>query len=720
MGDTITSRFEGMAIELQSVEKRTPVTSGAAAGIRMSRESRNAEVNRITTDAVQTIETTIDKLVAGFVSPTSAASLRKTLGRISAEAYVLGKDTRGAVESGVKYVVPTDAVPMSRGAMGAETRQFASENYDNSPLRGAPELNAAYNLAAPVQSDAAELLFPTYAITPDQPGYTINISRTVLQRKLARSISGQVSDWGNINLLRAYRRPKLLQNDNLKVKPIWREESKASFVDVADAAPTDDEIADEAIKTSFLKCGVKVDLLALSQTQSMVARGLMNETDVLDRFAQLEKLLIKVGNDRVVLPVANFAGSQFTYAPQGDSRDMVLSFDVGNCPFTAKVKRQDASPLVTLKAVVDNNWTVQLNVAVSGRTNLRETTTVVRHGDLSVAAIIDESGSPVSLLAGAGKTLVDLFAGGEIIGYAVKTNRANLNLRVHGQLIDFREHKEFHGVGLKSPLTARRATSADNSNTFADVARLVEATHVAIEASAMNLVRETAEYLETYVTNPDPLGVGPDLLGSGRFYVIPRFVKHVLDVAKEVQVMNSSEKRSAIKGLLVAYLTEMATQLYVNGEYKSTLMGLYGPAHQKPVFAVLTTPRIASYLQIDGDLRTLGPEIECRVVTTIMEDFGSSDGSWEDLYMVPVIVGDERNNGPLVANFGTFAVAPEIVSSITIPRDGQTSVELTVTPRFEHYVNCPLMAHIRIESILDALGRTGLNVDVTSMPPATP
>lgn len=699
-----------------------PVSSLAVAGMRLANESRTPDHTRAIDDAVKSLQARLRAMAAEYIGDTAeTGGLIERISRAAAESAVLARDPRAAVSMPYNLKLPqgfseNDKI-MSQGLGFLEGRKLAVENYDNSDIQNAAQLTAAYNLTAPLQSEAAELLFPTFVVSPDQPGFNIAISRTVLQAKLQRGVSGAASKWGNVNLIRALRRPRLLNNDTLEIKPIYRKDDAVNveaFVDAALVEPTEDSSDGEVIMTSYLKTGYKVDLLALGQTNAMTARGMANETDALDRYVVLRDLLLKVGDDLVNIPVLNYSGAAFTFAPQGDSRKVTLAMDVDNAPLTYNVKKVNGSPLTSMAAMVTNKWTVRLALMVSGTSNLRDSITSVFHNNIAVESIVDENGNEVSLLAGAGKTFATLVGSGEIIGYKIKANRANLNLRQLGSLVDYRDHNEFHPIGLRAPISTRRAISDNQTNTFADVQRLVQYTHFTIEAEAMETVKKTAAYLSTYVTAPDPLGIGPDILGSGRWYVIPSFIPKNVKVDEEIMSEESSERRQDIKGLLVTYLTDMAANLYVDSELIAMMRAVYGPSHPKVTFALLTTPRIATYLQIDGELRTLGPDINVRIVTTINEDYK------DEIYMVPVIVGEGRNEQPSVANFGVLGYAPEVTSTVQVPRDGQMSTELTITPRFQHYVMCPVMGHLTVENLEDSLGRIDYNVNVVSMPSATP
>lgn len=707
MSQDLQSFMTGVADSMLNGEAMSPIMAGAVKGTRFSAESMQPEERKQHTTTMQNLQTLTKRLAVEQYGRDDYQI--EGVARSAALGYLSGKDPKAFIDRKVTLEGNLQDVTVV-GSMGLESRKVAMENYDNRDTHNAPVLTAGYNMAAPLQSAAAEMLFPTVVISPEQTGWMFEINRVVLQNKLRRGISGKPSDWGETPLIRALRNPDLLRNDLLAVKPVYRDDSKEFFVSDTVALPTETMSNGEAILTSYLATRKEVDLIAVSSTTAMAGAGLPNETDSLDTYGVMKHLLVKIGEDCIDLNVGMMFGSAYNYAVQGDSRKMVLNLELDNIPVNKDLKAIGDKALVTLAAIKTNEWTVYLGLSANGSLNLRTSQSVVYGNAVVVKHIVDKDGNLVPTTTGSGKTLADLVASAEVIGYKVDTKRSNLNLRLNGQMVAHRQARELVPVGLGSPLMARRAISDDGSNTFADVQDLINQTHIAIEAAAMRAIRDTADSLRSYAKMPDPSGVGPSVLGCGRYYVNPYFLEDEIDVAAEIDSLTSGARRDDIRGLLTTRITDMVNRMFVNGEYKSMLTWMYGASHPKPCVGIVTTPRVESYLMISGDPRTLGTGYDVRCETTINNKYD------DEIFFTFIVNGDERNTKPNLANFGTFFWAPEVVTTINIPRDGQMSTEVVVTPRFQYSVNLPIMGYIKVKNLLDSLKSISLNVINTPTP----
>ena len=118
-----------------------------------------------------------------------------------------------------------------------------------------------------------------------------------------------------------------------------------------------------------------------------------------------------------------------------------------------------------------------------------------------------------------------------------------------------------------------------------------------------------------------------------------------------------------------------------------------------PVVIIGTDPVIARYLNVTGDLRTLGGEFDVRVVSTL--DYRVAG----KIFISFGVFDESRNVSPNPMNFGNLAWAPELVLTTNISRGGQISKETVVSPRFLFVVNLPILTVLEISNISDVVNR---------------
>ena len=151
-----------------------------------------------------------------------------------------------------------------------------------------------------------------------------------------------------------------------------------------------------------------------------------------------------------------------------------------------------------------------------------------------------------------------------------------------------------------------------------------------------------------------------------------------------------------IRAILVNMCHDVARQMYRVSECSAD------DKTPIPTVVVMTSAVIARYLNATGDLRTLGGEFDVRVVT--IYDYRVAG----KIFLTFGVFDESRNTAPNPLNFGNMAWSPEVTIVLPIARNGQISRELAVTPRFLHFVNCPILGTIEVDNIPDVLNKQPL------------
>ena len=588
----------------------------------------------------------------------------------------------------------------------AVSTRMSLEAYDDRENRNAAVYSIAYNMQAARQDEFGETLFPTIVVTPDNVGFIISVRLMMVYDELNRSVSGALANYNKKNIIRAIADPTILKNEATRVIPVNRVDSLAKFVAPADVAAYSVSLEGESIQTAPLKVGVPVDLIGISQTDALLANGVMDVTDSLDPAVVLQNVYVKVGANVIKVATQDLPLSTFNYTPQNNYRVSVLNFETKSALITLNTKKVDGSALAgDMALVAAHDYSVRVKLVVNGQLNIETGETAVYGNLVSVESVKDSSGNELSLTAaGDGKTIGDAINLGTIIGYDLKAYRSNANRRQRGQLIDTTYFSQAYNVALRSPITAIHPVTTDGQNDAADLNTLITTTRIRTSNAAVTALLDAATMLAGYVDARDPAGVGPDVLGVGRWFVRPTYFHEVVDMNDVVDSIQSHQRAADIQAALVNKVRDHAYNMYRDSEYKAAADAQAGGLAPVPVVIVATDPVIARYLNVVGDLRTLGGEFDVRVVSTLDQRVAGK------IFITFGVFDESRNTTPNPLNFGNMAWTPELTVTLPISRNGQISKETAVQPRFLHVVHLPVLSVLEISNIPDVTNKIALNM----------
>ena len=191
-------------------------------------------------------------------------------------------DMRGFASRGLA----TESIEGQKGVVGAASlsdafarRLPAMEAYDESNNRDSVVYTVAYNFLAAKQNDFGEAFYPTHVVSNDNIGVTVSLRLIQVYDDIKRNVNGALARFNRKNIVKALIDSTILKNEMTRVVPVVRAQSLANFVDPAlvPAAPV--MLEGESINTAPLKVGVEMDLIGLSQTDTLLAAGVMDRTD---------------------------------------------------------------------------------------------------------------------------------------------------------------------------------------------------------------------------------------------------------------------------------------------------------------------------------------------------------------------------------------------------------------------------------------------------------
>lgn len=636
-------------------------------------------------------------------------------------ANILAGDIKASFMAPVRRQISVEngVIAQTNVSDGTFERTSSLEAYNEADLRNSAIFTCTYNYQSVRQDEFGETLFPTIVQSSDQAGITINVKLMTVFNGVERNISGAFQSFNRKNIIRAIADSTVLYKDTNKIVPVVRSESTAKFVDAADVAVAAVVIDEESINTAPIKIGTEVDILALSQPASMVAKGVNDQTDTLEAAVSLSNIYAKFTNgvvgggnltDVIKLPTLNIPYSNFVFNPQDNYKQALLNFTTDSITISKNQKRVDGSALTYLTAVDSADWSVRLKVNVTGSVNVETGRLIVNGTKIEVYKVmLNTDGTEVSIASGPGQTFAGLVAAGAIIGYDVLGYRTNANRRQRGQLINVTEYNQIYNVPLRAPITAQHPINMNQQIDSSDVQTLINTTRTRTSNDAVKALIDFGTTLKGWKNVRDAANAGPDTLGVGRFYVLPQYLEESLDIPDTLNSITSADRTLDIQAAIVNRIRFMAISMFVASEYKAASDALSGGMAPIPTVTVATDPTIASFIMSPGDLRTLGAEFNLRVVSTLDLRMRGK------IYVTFGVFDESRNQQPNPLNFGNMLWYPETVVTANISRNGAISRETVVQPRYLFINNLPILGLINVTGLDAALKKTAIDfLDITT------
>ena len=697
--------------------------SGASfAGLAMNTESYGGVSKKIGEDRIDMAQSALDHVMESLEQNirdlTGRATYKFTPAqRIAAEqAAMLAADPRSVL---ARKISRPDVKGLIEPAVGdvAETRLLSAEAYDERVNNSAILYSMQYNAQAALQEEATETWWPTITVPNDNAAFTIEVKRWFVYDAIERQANGDVADFKRINLVRAARNPDLLNTNDTTGYPVFRNSSADQYWDKTAAG----SVVTQSIKpdrnrtlvTAPLRPGVTRDLLGLSQTDEMLNAGPMNQTDSLDTKFTLRTIYVEFTDptDPTVKETFKFntsviPSSEYTYVLQGGYREMQLNFRTSDLMLDKNSKTFDNAVPTLLAGLATSELMFRLETRASGNVDIQDGKEVLDPSASGVKPIACWSNTKqeLPLNAAPAAAIAAILATGKIIGYDLTYYLANSNRRLFGQLMDTRSERQMYYIPLRSPVSIQHPAHVDPSVDAIDIQALLTHTRFRLVNEGIRKIHETYGALTQFASSNDGSIDPPNVLGVGRFYVKP-VRKHLpLDVTSTVMNLTSEDARANIQAVIVNHIRQMGIEMFIESEYAPANSAMHGGVAPMPELIVLCSPDIEAYITVPGELRTMGGSpIPIRVVSHIDQTLSGR------IYMTFGQFGANRNTEVVPLNSGNLFWSSELVLSGTINRQGATSRETMVQPRYFFLSHLPVIGLIEVTGIPGALARTPID-----------
>jgi hypothetical protein len=579
------------------------------------------------------------------------------------------------------------------------TGQPAMEAFDERELSTHLPFSVAFAAFAARQDEFAEAFFPTVVITPDQAGLDIEITIPKVFTNGNHPANGVATDFGKRNLIEAAVNFEILKDEATKLVPAVAVDGSnaAIFVPEAKRGNRFIRVAGVDVPTRPLAVGKEINLISASAYAPLLGNGVLNHTDAVDSSIVLEDVLISwgdAGDAGVKFDTLHLPRNAFNKSVEGNYREMQLNFGSKHLIVDATKEAVDGTVPDAFAAVVSNNYKVYLDVSLAGSLNTEFSTVKLGSFPVTVDKILDANGNEVGLSAGAGAAVKAALEAGTVIGYTLKANRTNSNLRTRGHVVDTTVERERHTIPLGSPIIYPSPVHATGRDS--DIKVAINAARFRNSNMAVTALLSYQDALAAVVKGPKRTdGIVPGIAGAGRWVVQPWYESQKLDVSASMTSDKSYERAADVSLTLVNAIRDMAYRMYRDSWYQAALDSASGGSGEKPTLLIGTDSVIERHLMVSGDDRTFGTAFDKFKVVSSLD---------KRVYGKIFLTFTRGSADPSdVLSFGTHAWMPELTSSLPINRAGATYREAMVQPRNLHVPKLPILGVIEVQNLSKAL-----------------
>jgi len=185
------------------------------------------------------------------------------------------------------------------------------------------------------------------------------------------------------------------------ITPVVTESNKHYFVDPEVVPHQTMELWGEEVITAPYRPGVHYQLLKISQTESQLARGILDQTDYLDSSVELTSIVVKFDGRVIHFYPKPIGPSCYDHATEDSRRRLSLSF----------------RGLFHLDLATTGDYFLWVNIGLESRINLETSELITFGGTIELNSIEGKRGTQKA--SDVFEHARSLVAGAEIIGYTL-------------------------------------------------------------------------------------------------------------------------------------------------------------------------------------------------------------------------------------------------------------------------------------------------------------
>lgn len=608
-------------------------------------------------------------------------------------------------------VTVVDSVNGVYGHRAEHAYTLSQEAFDDRELINNLPFSVVFNIQAARQNEFGEAFYPTLVVSPDQATVDVTVRRAMVFNEVRHELSGKPMDFHRRNLVEAVLDYTVLDNQSTKIVPMYvsggPNDNTANYSTAVGTATV--KQGNELVPTRPLKFGNTFNLLGLSQTNTVQATGVLDNTDTIDHRVVLDNVYITVAsasvaapNNLAVLkfPTANLIRAGFLKSQEGYDREVMLNFVTDNLPVTYLTSdiSDPATPSDTLgylNITSRQGYVLMLGLNVSGRGNLELGNFDLETSKVSIVKVLNKltDGTVVEItdpvIIAALKAEYTFTAD----SFELDARRSNLNRRTRGIQVTSVDQNERFVIPLGQPISCPNPIT--NTRTATDMSAPITAARIINDLNAVTKLFKYADLLSSLELSRDYAVPVPNIEGIGRLMIRPFYEEYELDLLEVTASLKSQDRAADVSAAFVNKIREMSYRAYRDSALQPALDAATGGTGERPVLLIGTDPVILRHIIVSGDTRTVSIAFDHKIVCSY--DLRIRD----HIFMTFV---REKVAGPDPLSFGFMAWMPELATQVNITRQGAVYNETMVQPRSLHVNTCPILMKIKVKNLDKAVG----------------
>ena len=661
---------------------------------------------QLATDSMALLQTTAEDTIA--IAMEGANDFSAVNISAAAKGAALALDVAAGAEKALTMPTLKGSV-VNFDALGVEDYTDATdvsvEAFDGQSVNSAAYYTFAYNLIASKQDAFGETLFPTIVIDPTAAGANVETRVENLTEQILRSNSSSDKlKMKKTSIVKAMvNSGSALADDKNRLIPVSRPSSAAVLIPALEFTT---KVTGEEITTAPIKIGATVPLMGISQTDAMLAKGVMDNTDSLDRRVVLDNVYYNLTDSSDVVSnlrfdVSAFPFNNFTYSTQDDSKDIALSFSTSGFVINTSNTKQVDGTASTALAELPADHDIVLKLVMHGNGNTADGDVAVYASAIELVEVRNAAGDIVPSTDASYADFAALIEKMNIIGYTLEAYTTNSNLRNMGQLVTVDTNNQIYVVPVRSGITIQKPLS--NANGIDNDANYLKSqVTIAGIRTSLSAVKTLTDFADT-MRNATANGIDMsrlELMGAARHLVNPYYLNRTIDLAATVDSIKSSERDDDISSAIVANIKKQVLAMKAASNYGPAYKVSTGGLGGNITVVIATSDTIAGYIPEDI---SIGGGFNVKVVSS------ANDLMTGRLFATFIIDDGKRNEKPNPLNFGQMFWRPEISAEVTKQLNGATIRALITNPSFLHAINLPVLTEFNITGLDAVLSKVTQN-----------
>ena len=709
--------------ETMNTMKNKPRVDDAVSDYLFNRASISTEDARyeVVKSAVNGFDKAVESILNGLqISSEESAANRVTDAQINSAKMIaaIAANPKAAIEKMAtlqpkapqanEYAVSLENLNVDGVVSGDSVRALVSqEAFDGQQLNNAIYFSIAYNIGASVQDEFGETLYPTIAVSPTESGISVSVEFVSLAKEYLRNKNGTPADGSDVEnriaVIKAIYNNEVFGIDTSAIVPVFRaNENEDAFV-VA-GKYTDDWTTQEAIVTAPLKFGKALDILGLSQTDSILAKGTMDNTDAVDRAVSIKTLFFELDGELFSYDVTPVDSRRFFPAYMGHYKKLQCNFKMtGAAINTSNTKLFSGTESTKLKGLTNSaNHTIFLQFNVSGELNTESGIVDLIPGEVRLLSIRDAKGELVTT-GDAYTEIAALIAKAKLVGYVLDAKRTNTNARTRGVIVANEIFSYLYTVPFRSGVTCIKSL-VNYSGTENDANRIAAQSQTTGFIISNVAVKTLVDHVDSLRAIADNGGLKHFRFeGIGQRFIDPYFREESVNLVEVVDSLESNKRDEDIRSNILQRVNNIAMDMIINSNYGPAFKVIKGNSGAKITIVIATDPNIARLIVRNGESEfNYGDRFKFKVVSTY------NNLMTNKIIVVPTVLDANKNTTPDPLNFGFCAYTPTIVYEVSKTVNGAVANDMNTIPRFLHVTNLPIAALVNVSGVSEVFSKVAL------------